>query len=95
MTEGMGDQEKMIQPQDVAEAALLPLRTTAGATPKEVGLHQAMLAGSQGLLNLSLLLLSYSRTCGMPCRSPSMSQSPSNDRLRLSLTVRVRHLRVD
>ena len=49
MTEGMGDQEKMIQPQDVAEAALLPLRTTAGATPKEVGLHQEMLAGSQGI----------------------------------------------
>eukprot|EP00891_Asterochloris_glomerata_P000102 jgi/Astpho2/102/gw1.00004.149.1_t len=39
MTEGMGDQEKMIQPQDVAEAALLPLRTTGGATPKEVGLQ--------------------------------------------------------
>ena len=46
MTEGMGDQEKMIQPQDVAEAALLPLRTTGGATPKEVGLQRKVLAGS-------------------------------------------------
>lgn len=62
MTEGMGDQEKMIQPQDVAEAALLPLRTTGGATPKEVGLQQKVLAGSQGMVHLCLLLLSCSQS---------------------------------
>ena len=82
MTEGMGDQEKMIQPQDVAEAALLPLRTTGGATPKEVGLRirkQCLQAARACCTSASCCSAALRVTCGMPCRSPLMSQSPSSD----------------
>jgi len=36
MTEGMGDSDKMIKVTDIAEAALLPVRTTIHAVPEEI-----------------------------------------------------------
>ncbi|KAK9824641.1 hypothetical protein WJX72_011991 [[Myrmecia] bisecta] len=36
MTEGRGDAEKMIKPSDIAEAALLAVRTSAHAVPTEI-----------------------------------------------------------
>lgn len=36
MTEGMGNPQRMIDPQDIAEHAMLPVRTHHSCTPAEV-----------------------------------------------------------
>ena len=45
MTVGRGCAEEMIQPQDVAEAALLPFRMTSKACPSEIVIRNAADAG--------------------------------------------------
>lgn len=45
MTVGRGPAEEMIQPQDVAEAALLPFRMTSKACPSEIVIRNAADAG--------------------------------------------------
>lgn len=45
MTAGRGPAEEMIQPQDVAEAALLPFRMTSKACPSEIVIRNAADAG--------------------------------------------------
>ncbi|KAK9826386.1 hypothetical protein WJX81_006601 [Elliptochloris bilobata] len=45
MSAGRGPPEEMIQPQDVAEAALLPFRMTSKACPSEIVIRNAVDAG--------------------------------------------------
>ena len=46
MTEGRGEQADMIQPEDIAEAALLPFRMSSMACPSEIVVRNACDVGT-------------------------------------------------